>query len=178
MRCESLRKNPGVYSPTKSLVISAPMIRVLHKVVVFASQTVKKKNPLSKDYWRFMSCFFRAPSKKMENRFRLEIQDHRCLCCRASNFKCRTDTNVRRSTISSIELKATIIHQAFWKAISQGQIVSCSLHRSFLRHLHPFTNGNDRLCCILLAYALNRGDIPYCLYPIQLSSSHSKSKKH
>lgn len=42
--------------------------------------------------------------------------------------------------------------------------------------LHPFSNGNGRLCRMLLAYALKRaGIVPF---PIQLTSSHTKSRQH
>lgn len=41
--------------------------------------------------------------------------------------------------------------------------------------LHPFGNGNGRLCCLLLACGLQRGGFPF---PIIFSSGHKKARQH
>jgi Fic family protein len=41
--------------------------------------------------------------------------------------------------------------------------------------LHPFSNGNGRLCRLLLSYAVMRAGVPF---PVTLSSGHRKSRKH
>ena len=41
--------------------------------------------------------------------------------------------------------------------------------------LHPFENGNGRLCRLLFAFALMRFGIPF---PVVLSSGHSKARSH
>lgn len=41
--------------------------------------------------------------------------------------------------------------------------------------IHPFENGNGRLCRLLLAYALVVGGFPF---PVVLSSGHSRARQH
>ena len=41
--------------------------------------------------------------------------------------------------------------------------------------LHPFQNGNGRLCRLLLMYALNKAGVPF---PVPLSTGHRKARKH
>jgi fido (protein-threonine AMPylation protein) len=41
--------------------------------------------------------------------------------------------------------------------------------------VHPFQDGNGRLCCLLLNYALERAGFPFA---VPLTSGHSKARKH
>src|SRR3989338_2715865 len=73
--------------------------------------------------------------------------------------------------LSSIEHATQKICADFENAVAENHSflkIATDLFFNMIQ-LHPFTNGNGRLCRMLLAYALKRCDI--LPYPIQLSSS-------
>ena len=50
---------------------------------------------------------------------------------------------------------------------------------SLFRHIiniHPFEDGNGRICCLILARVLMQ--MKYCLFPVILSSFHRRGRRH
>ena len=42
--------------------------------------------------------------------------------------------------------------------------------------IHPFEDGNGRICCLILAYVLIQ--MKCCLFPVILSSFHRRGRRH
>ena len=43
-------------------------------------------------------------------------------------------------------------------------------------NIHPFEDGNERICCLILAHVLMQ--VKCCLFPVILSSFHRRGRKH
>ena len=43
-------------------------------------------------------------------------------------------------------------------------------------NIHPFEDGNGRICCLILAHVLIQ--MKYCLFPVILSSFHRRCRRH
>lgn len=69
------------------------------------------------------------------------------------------------SMCSSFEYEITI----------QNPLESASKLMHRFVQLHPFWNGNGRMCRILFAYAMMRAGVSHC---IPFTSTHTKSRKH
>ena len=45
-----------------------------------------------------------------------------------------------------------------------------------ITNIHPFEDGNERICCLILAHVLIQ--MKFCPFPVLLSSFHKRGRRH
>ena len=54
-------------------------------------------------------------------------------------------------------------------------MAATNLYRNII-NIHPFDNGNELICHLILAHVLMQ--MKFCLFPVTLSSFHRRGKRH